>query len=292
MKIAALVDRLTFEVPDDPSERMAEQQARWILAHCLDWHRRENKVSWWEYFRLSDLPAEDLLDERAGLGGLKFMEAVGGTAKCPVHRYQFPPQETELRGGEEVCAAGGAKLGRVEDISIGDSWVDIKKRRDSAGLHPHAFFAHSDINATVLADALLQIGKYVADHGLEGAGLYQAARDLLMRREPRVGGQPLRVEGETALEAARRLALALDGGVMPIQGPPGSGKTYTGARMITEMVKVGLRVGVTANSHKVIRNLLDEVGRATDEIGIDLTCIQRCRKPKPKSSRTSPAIHD
>ena len=62
---------------------------------------------------------------------------------------------------------------------------------------------------------------------------------------------------------------------MPIQGPPGSGKTYTGARMITEMVNVGLRVGVTANSHKVIRNLLDEVGRAADEIGIDLTCIQK-----------------
>ena len=96
-----------------------------------------------------------------------------------------------------------------------------------------------------------------------------------MRHVPRVDGHPLRVEGETALEAARRLALAIDGGVMPIQGPPGSGKTYTGARMITEMVNAGLRVGVTANSHKVIRNLLDEVGRATDEIGIDLTCIQK-----------------
>ena len=232
LKIAALVDRLTLGVPDDPSERTAEQQARWILAHCLDWHRREDKVSWWEYFRLCDLAAEDLLDERAGLGGLKFVEAVGGTAKCPVHRYQFPPQETELRGGEEVCAAGGAKFGRVEDISIRDGWVDIKKRGDTAGLHPEALFADSDVNTNVLADALLRIGEYVADHGLEGDGPYQAARDLLMRHAPRVGGQPLRVEGETALAAALRLALALDGGVLPIQGPPGSGKTYTGARMI------------------------------------------------------------
>ena len=275
LKIAALVDRLTFEVPDDPLARTAEQQGRWILAHCLDWHRREKKVSWWEYFRLCDLPAEDLLDERAGLGGLRFVEAIGGTVKAPVHRYQFPPQETELRGGEDVRAAGGAKLGHVEDISIPDGWVDIKKRCDTAGLHPEALFAHNDVNTTVLADALQRIGEYVADHGLEGDGPYQAARDLLMRREPRVHGQQLRAEGETALEAARRLALALDGGVMPIQGPPGSGKTYTGARMITEMVNAGLRVGVTANSHKVIRNLLDEVGRAADEIGIDLNCIQK-----------------
>jgi hypothetical protein len=69
LKIAVLVDRLTLDVPDDPSERTSEQHARWILAHSLDWHRRERKVSWWEYFRLCDLPAEDLLDERAGLGG-------------------------------------------------------------------------------------------------------------------------------------------------------------------------------------------------------------------------------
>ena len=45
--------------------------------------------------------------------------------------------------------------------------------------------------------------------------------------------------------------------------------------MITEMVNAGLRVGVSANSHKVIRNLLDEVCRAADEIGIDLNCIQK-----------------
>jgi uncharacterized protein len=104
------------------------------------------------------------------------------------------------------------------------------------------------------------------------------SRDLLMRHGPRVDGQPLRVEGETALAAARRLARALDGGVMPIQGPPGSGKTYTGARMIAEMVNAGLRVGVTANSHKVIRNLLDEVCRAAEEFGLDLTCIQMVRE--------------
>jgi hypothetical protein len=182
LKIAALVERLTVHVPDDPEERTAEQQARWILANCLDWHRREKKVSWWEYFRLSDLPAEDLLDEGAGLGSLEFVAAVGGTTKAPVHRYRFPPQETEIRGGEDVCAVGGPKLGCVEDISFGDGWVDVKKRRDSADLHPAALFAHNDVSTAVQADALLRIGEYVADHGLDGDGPYLAARDLLTRR--------------------------------------------------------------------------------------------------------------
>ena len=47
--------------------------------------------------------------------------------------------------------------------------------------------------------------------------------------------------------------------MLAIQGPPGAGKTYVGARMIRTAVRAGMRVGVTANSHKVIQNLLDEI---------------------------------
>jgi hypothetical protein len=70
LKIAGLVDRLATGVPDEPSERTAEEHGRWILAHSLDWHRRENKASWWEYFRLGDLPAEDLEVQELALEGL------------------------------------------------------------------------------------------------------------------------------------------------------------------------------------------------------------------------------
>jgi uncharacterized protein len=53
----------------------------------------------------------------------------------------------------------------------------------------------------------------------------------------------------------------LDRTTLAIQGPPGSGKTYTGARMICELVRRGKRVGVTATSHKVIHNLLSGVAK-------------------------------
>jgi predicted RecB family nuclease len=56
-KVAALVARLTDGVPDDVGARSAEQQARWLLAFMLDWHGREKKAVWWEYFRLRDLSA-------------------------------------------------------------------------------------------------------------------------------------------------------------------------------------------------------------------------------------------
>ena len=166
LRINPIIEKLTAEIPADPEERSGEQQARWILANVLDWHRREDKAVWWELFRLSDLSAEDLLDERAGLSGLSFVAAIGGTVKAPIHRYRFPRQETELRGEEDLYNLGGAKLGSVEAISFVTATVDIKKRQDSVGIHPEAVFAHSYVGGKVMAEALLRIGTYVAETGL------------------------------------------------------------------------------------------------------------------------------
>ena len=44
-----------------------------------------------------------------------------------------------------------------------------------------------------------------------------------------------------------------------IQGPPGSGKTYTGAHLILHLIEQGHRVGVASGSHAAIHNLLAEV---------------------------------
>src|SRR5262249_50910602 len=158
------------------------------------------KAVWWELFRLSDLSAEDLLDERCGLSGLSFVDEVGGTVKAPIHRYRFPPQETELRGGEELRNLGGAKLGMVDAISFATLTIDIKKRKDSVGVHPEAVFAHSRVDPKPLAESLFRIGAHVAEHGLLGAGPYRAARDLLLRATPDTAEQPLRMEEETAVE--------------------------------------------------------------------------------------------
>ena len=275
IKIAALVDKLTAGVPVDPEERDEEQQARWILAHVLDWHRREEKAVWWEYFRLAALSAEDLLEERAGLSGLAFVGEVPGSGRSAVHRYRFPPQETELRGSEDIRNAGGDPLGSVDAISFDECTIDIRKRRDSAATHPEAVFVHRHVDTQVQKDALVRIGEHVAEHGLRGEGPYQAARDLLLREVPRVGGEPLHRQGETTVQAAVRLCVHLTSGILPIQGPPGAGKTFTGARMICELVRQGKTVGVTANSHKVIRNLIDAALDAADETGVDLQCCHK-----------------
>ena len=295
-RVEELVGRLTGGIPVEVAERSKEQQARWILAHTLDWHRREEKTVWWEYFRLSALSSEDLFDERAALSGLTHIGKVGGTAKSPIHRYRFIAQETELRGGESLRRVGGEKFGEIESISLDERVVDIKQRMDSANLHPEAVFAHDVIATKVLAESLLRIGEWVADHGLEGDGEYAAARNLLLRQLPQMDGEPLSVAGETILAGAMRLAPHLAAGVLPIQGPPGTGKTHLGARMIATLVKEGKKVGVTANSHTVIRRLLDEVVRAGAELGVSLKCIQKTDKGEETDSiifaKTNPEVFD
>jgi uncharacterized protein len=284
VRINAVIAKMTADISDDPTDRTPEQQARWILANVIDWHRREEKAVWWEYFRLADLSAEDLLDEPCGLSGLSFVREVGGTVRAPVHRYRFPPQETEIRGGEDLRNMGGARFGAVEAISIEKATIDIKKRQDSVGLHPEAVFAHSYVDPKVMAESLLRIASYVAEHGIVGDGPYLAARDLLLREMPRTGGQPLHRPGETAVEAAVRLCGGLSGGILPIQGPPGAGKTYTGAQMICELVRRGKTVGITANSHKVILNLIEAAIESAEKQGLNLHC---CQKP-PSASPARP----
>ena len=58
-----------------------------------------------------------------------------------------------------------------------------------------------------------------------------------------------------------RLALDLNGEVLAVQGPPGSGKTTVGSDLIRALLDEGRRVGVTAMSHTVIGKLISAAGR-------------------------------
>ncbi|MCE8532260.1 TM0106 family RecB-like putative nuclease [Ruegeria pomeroyi] len=286
LAVQALIDRLTADIPVDIEERTEEQQARWVLAYLLDWHRREGKATWWEYFRLAALTAEELIDERAALSGLTLIDTVEQTARgIPTHRYRFVQQDTDMRGGEKLRSAGGDTLGEVVEINAEERTVDIKKTGATAEQHPEAVFAFKNFDHPEQESALFRIATYVADQGIDGDGPYLSARALLLREAPRIAGQPIRQDGELPLDAALRIVDHLDGGILPIQGPPGTGKTHTGAHMICRLVERGKKVGITANSHKVIRNLLDKVVEISTKTGTNLTCIQKPGEREPDQDR-------
>ena len=146
--------------------------------------------------------------------------------------------------------------------------------------HPRSLIPYQYFGSTVHVDALVRLAEWVLAHDIDGPGPHQAARDLLRRLPPRLasGASLLDVvdPAESPLARARKLAMELADGTLAIQGPPGSGKTYTGARMVVDLIAARRkRVGITAMSHKVIGNFLTRWPRPRDERGMVVRIGQR-----------------
>lgn len=271
--------RLIAGIPVEESERTEEQKARWLLAQLLEWHRREDKSAWWEYFRLCGLTDQELQADKSALGGLVYEGVVAQVKRSHVHRYRFPLQDHAIDRAPSVHdPKTQSSVGDIVEINERELTIDIKRGVSSTTPHPTALIPHDIINATVLRESLLQLGAWVADNGIDVPGPFKAARELLLRKSPRLRQRTLREiasANQDAVDVAKNVAVALDETVLPIQGPPGAGKTYTGARMIVELVRSGLRIGITGVSHKVISKLLKDTCGAAKEAGVNFEGIQR-----------------
>ena len=276
-RVIDLVSNLTSGLPIDPLARTEEQSAQWMMAQLLDWHRREEKSGWWEFFRLKDLGEEDLLEEKTAIAHLRYDRRMGVDGKSPVDRYTFDKQETEIRDGDTIFHRGES-IGLVVAFDPGNRTIDIKKVGKAADIHPASIYKHEIVPTGELSESLFRTGEWIRANGITSGGRYQAARDLLQREAPHLSnGESVSIQPNESIEvAARRIVAALDNSVLPIQGPPGTGKTYTGARMICELIRKGKKVGITSNSHKAIRLLVDEALKVCQVEGLaGIQCIQK-----------------
>ena len=275
-ELQRLRDGLLEGVPENPDERSAEQQARFVLAHMMEFHRREDKAGWWEYFRVLDLEEAELSDERRALTGLVF-EKVLDPKQAPLQRYSFPPQELDARSQDTVYDQEENRIGTVEAVNYAAHTIDIKKTKKTATAHPTAVVLHNRVQSDVLRKALMRLGEAVLAKGFSPGDPFRTAIDLLLRRPPSLkeAGSSLQRPGETTVETACRIACSLDGNVLAIQGPPGTGKTYTGAHVICALLRAGLKVGITAVSHKVIVNLLEATAKQARNEGLPIRLVHR-----------------
>jgi predicted RecB family nuclease len=282
-EVSDLAARLVSGLPVDEAQWTQEHRACWLLAQMLEWHRREEKSAWWEYFRLCELSDDELQEDKCALGGLVYVGEVGRIKRSVIHRYQFPPQhhtiERALKVRDPRTQESAGELVAVDDHN---RTIDLKRGAISSVPHPTALIPFDIVDSEALRRSLLRLASWVADNGMIGEGRFQAARDLLLRRGPRalkeMAGSLIGTDGRLT-ENSKRLvrSLFVEPCVLPIQGPPGSGKTFSGARMIVELVNSGRRVGITAVSHKVITNLLGEVCRHALEAGVPIRAIQKSK---------------
>ena len=185
----------------------------------------------------------------------------------------------------------GNRFGSIVAIDLAERTVDVKKGGVVADKHPSAVFAHTVVSGAVKAEALFRVAMWVARNGIGAEGSYQAGRDLLLRQPPRFsdGSELPAIDEADMVRTACGLGSRLQDSVLAIQGPPGSGKTYTAAQMAITLLKEGRTVGVTAVSHKVIRYLLEWISKAAAEAGVEARCIHKVTK---RSGRAAPGINE
>jgi len=285
----SLFNELTAKLPEDRNTWTDVHKAKWLLAHLIDYFRREDKSAWWEYFRVHEMDREALLDERKALAGLEYIGPVptSGKMKVPVHRYRYPPQEVSMDEDDELHEVKGAKIGSVYAIDLSRYTIDIKKTGKTADQHPHAVHVMERIDPGALATSIMDLANDIIEDGLDNEWPHRAAKHLLLKKKPRlltpVEGD-LVLAGEDPGQGAVRLALQLDKSVLAIQGPPGTGKTHTGADMILALVRAGKKVGVTAVGHKVIRNLLEKVVEHAVKQNLDIGCVHKVTDKSAEAS--------
>jgi predicted RecB family nuclease len=269
-----LRDRLTRAADDvlaDASTRAAAAR----LTHLVDYHRREAKPEWWAFF---DRLKKSLDELREDTQAIAYLTPVAGVpprqaARSLIHTLEFPEQEFKLRDGARVCEPmEGNVAGEIGSIDLA-GWLELKRGPGMANVAvPAALMADGPVPTQAQRAALVR----VADALLANEPRHRVARELLARRAPRVRGRPPGSRIQTiSLVEQQALVAALDDSHLFIQGPPGSGKTYTGARLIVSLVEQGKRVAVTATSHKAIHNLLDEVVAAAAEAHVVVTGLKK-----------------
>lgn len=263
VEIDALRDALASDTAGT-AERGPEPRARWLLSQLLDYHRREDKPVWWEYFaRVAADPADLVEVDTEALGGLRDTGAEPRQERrSRVHTLGFPAQEHKVRPGDYIDPAteSGVKVVKIDDDALE---VEIKRgpRLRDAPL-PHAIIPRGPLTTPHQRAALRRLAADVVERGLDADGHYRALRDVLRRTLPRtsavVHGSALQADGFD-LEQAKRVVAGMQDTCLFVQGPPGSGKTHNGAHLICHLLEQGARVGVASGSHAAIHNLLAKV---------------------------------
>src|SRR5688572_18016718 len=239
--------------------------ARWLAGELLEYHRREARPGWWWFFeRRDEMTAEELVDDAESIGRLSPRGQPILAGKSVVHTLGFPPQQHKLGAGDQsIDPATKKSPGTIVDVDDVNGVVRLRRGASFKDVAlPQALIPNGPVPTREQRGALARLAGSVR----AGDGRYRALCDVLARTPPRRhGGVPGAPVQTIDIGEQRLLAASLDESYLFVQGPPGTGKTWTGARLITELMRRGRRVGVAATSHKAIHNLLREVETAARE---------------------------
>ena len=267
--VKALHDRLLDQAETESLDNPKQAQLTENLAWMLEFHRRESKPLFWKLFDRLGSDEMELFNDLDCLAICERTDRVpfksSPKARNLSYEYRFNPEQ-EFKGassnfyvlGLETSEGKNAKVGFVAEESDLENGLIVLKAKDEppsmVSLIPDEY-----ISTDIISGALFRT---VAEYE---QGLFRqkksAIMDFLMGIKPRIlnhrGGDIVSSkEPDARLEQVITAIGNLDSSYLPIQGPPGAGKTYTAKQAIAHLLKSGAKIGISSNSHKAINNLL------------------------------------
>lgn len=300
-------DRLRGLVADIPAtDRSTDDKAIALAAEAVDYHRRELRTYWWGHFRRLSDPIHEWEDERGVIVAhsarvvqdwdvkkvwayrqieISGRFAPGTTLKAdnsPFVVYDPPPPALlDMSNPLSRGVAGNTKV-----LEVGDDYVVIQegaRLEDGVwddlpiALTPPKPPFDTDIRKAIhnwATRLLLSLPDSMPD---------DPGMDILRRVPPR-GTITYPEEVGSAAEAITQSVRSLKNSYLAVQGPPGTGKTFNGAHVIKNLVEGGWKVGVVAQSHAAVENLLNkciDVGLPPHQVGKKLAQGQGPLGPYP-----------
>ena len=244
-----------------------------LLSDVIGFYNREQKPQWRQHFDRKDLSDSDLMDDRECIGNMKLV-SVFQDKRSLVYKYIFPEQEYKLKEGRTCIIANNTDPERSDYAGKIQELDQIKRSlllRKGVSKEDKQLPKILSIGEKVMEHARFEnLNKNIyrfCDNVLEKKDGYNAIKDFINRDIPKIKGIK---KGEKIIKTEKyddeipKIILNLQNSYLYLQGPPGSGKTYQSANAIIELLKNNKKIAVTANSHKVIHNLLERVENLAD----------------------------
>ena len=298
---------LLESLPEDPKTRDSEQEGRALLAASISYHRREVKPEWWGIFDSAKQEAEELeRDDSAILVDKASATVWDRTGRQRSERREVTitsntgddlrlifdmkskphllynalhEKRIEVAGYERSLIA--TEVAHIEESKV----VIIEKCSDKQIVWPElpiALLPGKPISGKPISEIIrTELAAQVLRNMKSGAPAFpqNAWADILLKRVPRSKDGTL-PRGGTHIEEITKALIASDNSYVAVQGPPGTGKTHVGAHVIEYLVREkGWKVGVVAQSHEVVENLLNAVIRVNPNIPVAKECKDGPNRP-------------
>ena len=295
-----------------------------LLSDLIDFHEREGKVEWWDFFDRKDAKtsSEKYDDTEIIANAEKIGEKTIKRSKG--HIYKFSPDQPlklSTKPGIKMSFAL-AELLKKGDKFIPKNVIEKGKKSDKKSLDLVGEFDANN-SSNIILKVSDKKNKALKDLGISSLPKYcdliplpkqiykRMLPDLVRQAQGWVDerkklpdamvhllekrsipelidlNKKIRTNPEETASSLTEFLSSAEGITLSLQGPPGTGKTTVTGELIARLVDKGKRVAVSSQTHEAINNLLKRVQKKAESIATNPFVVKLSSGTSEKSDQRS-----